>query len=96
MADYSTNITTSGTTWTILPSQGSRPEKAPKALVATKAVQTQDGWLGQVFVDTKIAWESAGYEDSEDAIDAANAVVVRAVANLIVAAGQEIAAEAKE
>lgn len=42
----------------------------------TQAVQTKDGWLGQVIVDKEIVWESEAYDDSEDAIQDANTQVV--------------------
>lgn len=98
MAEYSTStsgsITSSGTTWTMTPSQGSRPEKPPKGLIVTKAVQTQQGWLAQVFVDSDIVWESTHYlEDSDDAIDKANEVVVRAFKSLLMVAGDQVDAE---
>lgn len=75
---YSGSITSSGTSWTILPDAGKTPDKPPKGLLATRAVQTIDGWFGQVLLDTKIVWQSPAYEESDDAIDAANARVVRA------------------
>lgn len=92
MNDYSTSgaITMSGTTWSVLPSQGSRPEKPPKGLITTKAVQVADGWLGQVFVDSEIVWESDYYEESDSAIDIANRVIIKAFTDLILAAGNSI------
>lgn len=99
MAEYSTSgsITSSGTTWTMTPSQGSRPEKPPKGLIVTKAVQTQQGWLAQVFVDSDIVWESAVYlEDGDAAIDAANLVVVESFKSLLKVTGAVIDAELEE
>lgn len=99
MPEYSTSgsITSSGTTWTMTPSQGSRPEKPPKGLIVTKAVQTQQGWLAQVFVDSDIVWESAVYlEDGDAAIDAANLVVVESFKSLLKVTGAVIDAELEE
>lgn len=73
-------ITGSNYGFTISPTTAETKPKAPAGLVVTQAVQTKEGWLGQVVVDKEIVWESEAYDDSEDAIqDAiqdANAQVV--------------------
>lgn len=74
-ATYGT-ITGSNYGITISPSTAETKPKTPAGLVVTQAVQTKEGWLGQVVVDKEIVWESEAYDDSEDAIQDANAQVV--------------------
>jgi hypothetical protein len=70
--------TLSGSTYgiTISPATSDERPRTPSGLVVTQAVQTKEGWLGQVIVDKEIAWESEAIDEGEDAIKAANARVV--------------------
>lgn len=34
------------------------PVSAPTGLIATRAIQTKDGWRGQIIVAEEIVWES--------------------------------------
>lgn len=61
---------------TISPTPADTRPKTPAGLIVTQAVQTRDGWLGQVIVDKQIVWESGPDEDGEAAVGAANARVV--------------------
>lgn len=63
----------------VSPEQESSRPKTPAGLFVTQAVQTKDGWLGQVIVDKTIVWEGDPEPDGEDAIRAANAHVVEAL-----------------
>lgn len=63
---------------TISPEQADTRPKTPAGLIVTQAVQTKDGWLGQVIVDKEIVWEGDPQPEGEDAIQAANARVVQA------------------
>lgn len=67
---------------TISPGEGEKAPKTPSGLIVTQAVQTKDGWLGQVIVDKEIVWESAAAEKGTDAIQAANTRVVQAFKTL--------------
>lgn len=67
---------------TFAPTTGEKAPKTPSGLVVTQAVQTKDGWLGQVIVDKEIVWESDTTPDGEDAIRAANTRVVEAFKTL--------------
>lgn len=76
-------ITGTGYAITLPATEGDRPKESPKGLIATQAVETRAGWLGQVFVDKKIVFESeTAHEDSADAIAEANERVVSAVSAL--------------
>jgi hypothetical protein len=75
-------IATNGNTFVLSTSDGSRPAKTPPGLIATNAVQTQGGWLGQVIVDKVIVFETAGCSNADDAIDAANQRVVDVIRSL--------------
>ena len=66
----------SGNTWvystgasgvTLDVAKGERPEKAPKELLATKAVQLKDGWVGQIIMAGEIIHQTAPFVDDEDA-----------------------------
>lgn len=85
--NISTYGSVSGSTYglTLTPKTGDARPTTPSGLVVTQAVQTRDGWLGQVIVDKDIVWESAAVEDGEDAIKAANARVVHAFKALFAA-----------
>lgn len=74
------NLTGSSYGFTVAPSTDhhERP-KTPSGLIVTQAVQTRDGWLGQVIVDKEIVWEGDATDDGDSAIQAANARVVQAV-----------------
>lgn len=63
---------------TFSPSSTDEKPRTPSGLIATQAVQTRDGWLGQVIIDKSIVWESPAAPDGEDAIQAANKRVVQA------------------
>lgn len=79
MASYVSN-TLSGSSFGITFSpetDGPRP-KTPSGLIVTQAVQTKDGWLGQVIVDKTIVWEGDADDDGEAAIQDANRRVVDA------------------
>jgi hypothetical protein len=67
---------------TLAPDRGDERPKTPAGLIVTQAVQTKDGWLGQVIVDKTIVWESAPDEDGEGAVKAANARVVEVIRRL--------------
>lgn len=59
------------------------PAKAPKALIATRAVQMKDGWVGQLFVAEEVVWESDPQETADDAEQAATARVLKRVKKLL-------------
>ena len=75
--------TTAGSTYSISlsPTEGDRPE-TPSGLIVTRAVETKDGWFGQILVDKEIVYQSEPHEDGDEAIKAANARVVGAVKGL--------------
>ena len=77
-------LSTSGSTFTLKTEGSGRPEHTPSGLVATRGVQTRDGWLGQVIVDKEIVWESEAQTSADDAVDEANARVVKAFKALFV------------
>lgn len=62
---------------TLSPTIDETRPRTPAGLIVTQAVQTKDGWLGQVIIDKEIVWESAAEDDGDDAIQAANAQVVQ-------------------
>lgn len=91
MSSYATFTygTVSGSSYglTLSPAKSDEKPTTPAGLIVTQAVQTKDGWLGQVIVDKVIVWESALQEDGEDGVRAANARVVERLRSLL--AGEE-------
>jgi hypothetical protein len=81
---YSNSTTLTGSTYgmTLTPATADKAPKTPAGLIVTQAVQTKDGWLGQVIVDKTIIWESPARAHGEDAIQAANERVVEAIRQL--------------
>jgi len=77
----------SGYGFTITPSTGDERPRTPSGLIATQAVQTKDGWRGQVIVDKEIDWEGEPAVDGESAVGEANARVVRVIRALFVEVG---------
>lgn len=64
---------------TITPQKGDRPEPTPRELIVTRAVETRDGWRGQVIVDQEIVYETEpvlGGEASQTVLSEANGYVV--------------------
>lgn len=76
--------TTAGSSYgiTISPETAEKRPRPPSGLIVTQAVQTRDGWLGQVIIDQTIVWESSPHEDGEEAVQAANGRVVDAFKKL--------------
>lgn len=61
---------------TLSPGNDTGVPRTPSGLIVTQAVQTKDGWLGQVIVDKEIVWEGAAAKTGDAAIREANARVV--------------------
>jgi hypothetical protein len=53
-----------------------RPSAAPPGLIATRAIEVEAGWLGQVAVDGTIVWQSKPLKTAQRAMRAANGRVV--------------------
>lgn len=94
MTSYTTTIATSGNTFALAPTTADYKDKpkTPSGLIATQAVQTIDGWLGQVIVDKTIVFQTDPLDYSEAAVDAANQRVVTAVKGLFLQPQAELEA----
>lgn len=81
--------TTAGSTYSISvsPTVGTERPRTPSGLIVTRAVETKDGWMGQVLVDKEIVFQGDACEDGEDAIKEANALVVSVVKGLFISLG---------
>lgn len=88
----SDNYGTNGTTFTITSStgyildakRGDRPAPTPKELLATRAVETKDGWLGQIVMAGDIVHETKAHETSDDALEEVHAHILKKFKRLIV------------
>lgn len=77
------SVAMNGTTFALTTTSGERPSAPPKGLIATDAVQTKAGWVGQVFVDKSIVYESpTPFGSSDAAITDANKKVVGTITKL--------------
>jgi hypothetical protein len=61
---YSGSMNNQG--WQMIPDT-TEPVKTPAGLLATRAIETKAGWIGQVIVDREILWESEPFTDEKDA-----------------------------
>lgn len=86
MSIYATN----GTTWTysgmILPAErGERPKETDeKKLIETRAVQLQDGWVGQIIMAGEIVKQTPPKDKPEDALEEVNAHILKRFKRMIV------------
>ena len=64
----------------ISPHKGDRPAPTPRELIATRAVETKAGWVGQVIVDQEIVYETTPSRDvyEDDGRTASEAVQAEA------------------
>jgi hypothetical protein len=51
---------------------GETPKAAPKELIATRAVESQDGWLGQIIMSGEIVYETKPQQSSQRALGKVN------------------------
>jgi len=85
MAAAATNWTISTTSGlTMDTGTGARPAPTPTELLATRAVQAKDGWLGQIIMAGEIVWESKPQKTSAQALRRVNQRVHDAFRRLIV------------
>lgn len=61
-----------------------KPAPPPVALFYTRAVQTKEGWLGQLLIDGEIVYETSVGEDGEFAVVQANAFLIERIKSLFV------------
>jgi hypothetical protein len=66
---------------TLVPTETER-FTTPKGLLVTRAVQIQEGWVGQIIVDKSIVWQGSPHEDERDATQEATARVVERLRTL--------------
>jgi hypothetical protein len=84
MSTYTSTLSTNGSTFVLSPDVGKYSDKpqTPSGLIVTAAVQTKEGWLGQVIVDKEIVFESGACDDADAAVEIANKRVVDAIRGL--------------
>jgi len=80
-----TTYTVSSTTGIVMAtSTGDRPAKTPTELLATRAMQAKDGWLGQIIMAGEIVYQTKPQKTSHDALRKVNLRVHNAFRRLIV------------
>jgi hypothetical protein len=59
------------------------PLAAPKGLVVTRAIETKEGWVGQIIVADVIFWESKVFKKAQDAEEAATKRVILKIKRML-------------
>jgi hypothetical protein len=72
---YVTTYSTGNTGISLVPTDAERIT-TPKGLLVTRALELQEGWVGQIIVDKQIVWQGAAVEDERDATQEATSRVV--------------------
>lgn len=75
---------TGGLTFTLPGTEGTHPAITPRGLLATRAVETKDGWRGQIIIDQEIVFETEPQSSSASSLQEANRRVVNTIRNLFV------------
>jgi hypothetical protein len=71
--NYASGSTTSYSTGlTLATGTGETPKPTPKELIATRAVEARDGWLGQIIMSGEIVYETKPQKTSRDALGKVN------------------------
>lgn len=78
------NINYSTTGLILNTTNGPSPTQTPSELLSTRAVESRDGWLGQVVMSGEIVYETKPQETSAAALRKVNARIHRAFKQLIV------------
>lgn len=82
------NATSGATTWSysgiVLDTKdGELPAKTPKELLATRAVESKDGWLGQIIMSGEIVHQTEPQETSGEALEEVNSHIHKRFKKLI-------------
>lgn len=85
MTSYSNTATSSITMNGLALTSGSSPApaKAPQGLIVTRAVETKEGWVGQIIVDEAIIYETSPYDSAERAEKLATKRVIDRIKKLL-------------
>lgn len=63
---------------------GKTPERTPTELIATRAIEAKDGWLGQIIMAGEIVYQTKPQKTSRDALGKVNRRVHNSFRRLIV------------
>ena len=63
---------------------GEVPARTPKELVATRAIESKDGWLGQIIMSGEIVYETKPQQTSQKALGKVNRRIHDSFRRLIV------------
>ena len=66
--------------------KGDRPAATPKELLATRAVEAKDGWLGQIIMAGEIVHETKHHETADEALEEVHTHILKKFKKLIVGA----------
>src|SRR3954447_24458340 len=80
MSTYASTTATNGIMFA--PAGSPPPAGAPKGLIVTRAIETRDGWVGQIIVAEAIIWESEPTKKAHQAERAATRRVIERIKNL--------------
>jgi len=57
-------------------SSGNTGITTPKGLLVTRAIELQEGWVGQIIIDKSIVWQGNPRDDEKEAVQEATSRVV--------------------
>jgi hypothetical protein len=89
VSDYTATSTANTLQWNVNgliidAAQGPKPEKASGKLLSTRAVETADGWLGQIIMAEVIVYQTKPQQTSEQALGKVNRRIHNRIKRLIV------------
>jgi hypothetical protein len=79
-----TNWTYSSGTVFLDAKEGERPKEASRSLLSTRAIQTMEGWVGQIIMSSEIVHETKAQESSEEALEIVSEHIHKRIKKLIV------------
>ena len=66
-SSYPTNSTITWTSGVVLDTKsGDRPASTPKELLSTRAIESKDGWLGQIVMSGEIVYQTEPQTDAAE------------------------------
>jgi hypothetical protein len=78
------NLTFTSTGMVLDTTTGQAPARTPKELIATRAIESKDGWLGQIIMAGEIVHQTKPQPTSADALGKVNRRIHNAFKRLIV------------
>ena len=72
---YTTTYSSGNTGISLVPTDAERIT-TPKGMLVTRAIELQEGWVGQIIIDKSIVWQGNPRDDEKEAVQEATSRVV--------------------